>query len=113
MPASGNHQQRPASFGARLGKFAGRLIGIAAVGAALIFVSTMVEGVLHWVTLVLGVAVLIGLALYGQALSAETQRRLGPLPLGRPDEDLASMPLYQGRNVPDSVGVPEPGQRAN
>jgi len=52
---------------------------------------------------------LAGLALYANALSAETQRRLGPLPLGRPDQDLASMPLYQGRNLPGA----EPDQRAS
>jgi len=35
--------------------------------------------------------------------------RHGPLPLGRPDQDLASMPLYQGRNLPGA----EPDQRAS
>lgn len=109
--ASASEDRKPGSagFGRRLAKFAGRLIGTALVGAALILVSTMVDGVLHWVTLVLGIVVLVGLALYANALSAETQRKLGPLPLGKPNEDLASMPLYQGRNVPGA----EPDQRAS
>jgi membrane-associated phospholipid phosphatase len=106
---SEERKSRSTGFGRRLAKFAGRLIGIALVGAALILLSTVVDGVLHWVTLVLGFVVLAGLALYANALSAETQRRLGPLPLGRPDQDLASMPLYQGRNLPGA----EPDQRAS
>ena len=75
MSASSQRQQ-PASFGRRLARFAGRLIGLVLVGVALIVVSTMTEGALHWVTLVLGVAVMLGVALYGNALSAETQRKL-------------------------------------
>jgi len=108
MSASSQRQQ-PASFGRRLARFAGRLIGLVLVGVALIVVSTMTEGALHWVTLVLGVAVMLGVALYGNALSAETQRKLGPLPLNRGDEDLASMPFYQGRSVPGA----DPDQRAS
>src|SRR4051812_17713066 len=85
-------------FSVKLAKFAGKLIGALAVGFGLIFLGNQFDGVIKWVFIVVGGALLVGIALFSSALSGEVRRKLGPLPLGRSDQDLSSMPLYQGRN---------------
>jgi hypothetical protein len=80
-------------FGTKLIKFVARIVGIAAVAMALILFGSTLTGVLQWVLVGAGVVLFIGLGLYGSALSGETRRKLGPLPLGEPDRDLDSLPL--------------------
>jgi hypothetical protein len=80
-------------FGTKLIKFVARIVGLAAVAMALILFGSMLTGVLQWVLVGAGVVLFIGLGLYGSALSGETRRKLGPLPLGEPDRDLDSLPL--------------------
>ena len=86
-------QQSSEKFGTKLIKFVARIVGIAAVAMALILFGSTLTGVLQWVLVGAGVVLFIGLGLYGSALSGETRRKLGPLPLGEPDRDLDSLPL--------------------
>jgi hypothetical protein len=85
-------------FSVKLAKFAGKLFAGLAVGFGLIYLGNQFYGIIKWAFIAVGVAVLAGIALYGSALSGEVSRKLGPLPLGKSDRDLTSLPLYQGRD---------------
>ncbi|MET0863187.1 MAG: hypothetical protein ABWZ98_02520 [Nakamurella sp.] len=89
---------RPEKFSLSLLKFAGTILAGAVGGVGLIILGLQFEGILTWVFVIAGIALVAGVALYGSALSGEVRRKWGPLPLGRPDQDLRSMPFYQGRN---------------
>jgi len=80
-------------FSTKLIKFVARTVGLAAVALALVAFGSTRTGVLQWVLVGAGVVLMIGLALYGSALSGETRRKLGPLPLGEPDRDLDALPM--------------------
>ena len=80
-------------FSTKLIKFVARTVGLAAVALALVAFGSTRTGVLQWVLVGAGVVLFIGLALYGSALSGETRRKLGPLPLGEPGRDLDALPL--------------------
>jgi hypothetical protein len=80
-------------FSTRLMKFAARTVGLAVVALALVVFGSTRTGFLQWVLVGAGVLLFIGLGLYVSALSGETRRKLGPLPLGEPDRDLDSLPL--------------------
>lgn len=88
---AGNRPEQ--KFRTKLIKFVARILGLAVVAMGLIFVGSMFTGVLQWMLVGAGLVLMIGLALYGSALSGETRRKLGPLPLGEPDRDLDSLPL--------------------
>ena len=102
MDSSARTTKRPGKFSRSLAKFVGKFVAGAAIGFGLILLGSQFDGVVKWIFIVPGVAVLIGIALYTNAVSAEVRRKLGPLPLGKPDEDLKSMPLYQGRAEPSA-----------
>ena len=89
-PAESSHRKK---FRTQLIKFVARILGVAVVAMTLILVGSRFTGVLQWVLVCAGVVLMIGLALYGSALSGEVRRKLGPLPLGEPDRDLDSLPL--------------------
>ena len=89
-PAESGHREK---FRTQLIKFVARILGVAVVAMTLILVGSRFTGVLQWVLVCAGVVLMIGLALYGSALSGEVRRKLGPLPLGEPDRDLDSLPL--------------------
>ena len=90
-------------FSTKLIKFVARIVGLAAVAMALILLGSTLTGVLRWVLVGTGVVLMIGLALYGSALSGEVRRKLGPLPLGEPDRDLDSLPLTREWRVQRSA----------
>ena len=83
-PAESSHREK---FRTQLIKFVARILGVAVVAMTLILVGSRFTGVLQWVLVCAGVVLMIGLALYGSALSGEVRRKLGPLPLGEPDRD--------------------------
>lgn len=93
-------KKRP-GYAAQATKVVGLLILAAAAGAGLIYLGNQTDGVLRWACFIAGGALLIGGLLYSGALQGEVRRKLGPLPLGKSDRDLNSMPLYQGRNLPE------------
>ena len=90
-------------FSTKLIKFVARIVGLAAVAMALILLGSTLTGVLQWVLVGTGVVLMIGLALYGSALSGEVRRKSGPLPLGEPDRDLDSLPLTKEWRVQRSA----------
>ena len=77
-------------FGIRLLKFCAKIFGVLLVAATFAFAASMSTGVWQWVFGGIAILCLAGLALFSSAYSAEVQRWLGPLPLGRPDRDLAT-----------------------
>jgi len=79
---SQQHQTRE-KFGIRLLKFCGKIFGVLLVGAAFAVAAALSSGVLQWVFGGLAILYLAGLAMFGSASSAQVQRKLGPLPLGR------------------------------
>ena len=80
-------------FSIKLIKFVARTVGLAAVALALVAFGSTRTGVLQWVLVGAGVVLFIGLALNASALSGETWRKLGALPLGEPGRDLDALPL--------------------
>ena len=80
-------------FSTKLIKFVARTVGLAAVALALVAFGSTRTGVLQWVLVGAGVVLFIGLALNASALSGETRRKLGALPLGEPGRDLDALPL--------------------
>jgi len=80
-------------FSTRLVKFIARILAVAALGLALVLYGSTFTGVLQWILVGAGVLLFIGLALYSNSLSGEVQRKLGPLPLMKPDRDLDSLPV--------------------
>ena len=81
-------------------KIVATLIVAALAGVGLIYLGGQSDGALRWILYIAGGALLIGGLLYSGALQGEVRRKLGPLPLGRPDEDLRFMPLHQGKRLP-------------
>jgi len=75
-------------FSIRLLKFCGKIFGVLLLAGAFAFAAYLSSGVLQWVFGGLAIICLAGLALFGSASSAEVQRSLGPLPLGRSDRDM-------------------------
>jgi len=97
MTTVGSQQhQTQEKFGIRLLKFCGKIFGVLLLAAAFAVAAALSSGVLQWVLGGLAILCLAGLALFGSASSAEVQRGLGPLPLGRP-RDLAIPPSKHWR----------------
>lgn len=92
--------KRP-GYAAQAVKIVATLIAAGLAGAGLIYLGNQIDGVLRWVCFITGGALLIGGLLYGGALQGEVQRKLGPLPIGKSDQNLKSMPLYQGKKLPE------------
>lgn len=80
-------------FSIRLVKFAGTLFGILLIAGGFAWAAASTSGLWQWVFGITAGVLLVGMALWANAYSAEVQRKLGPLPLGREGEDLKSLPL--------------------
>lgn len=91
--------RKPVSYARQAVKVVSTIIAAAAVGIGLLYLGGQADGVLRWILYIAGGALLIGGLLYGGALQGEVRRKLGPLPLGKPNEDLQSLPLYQGKRA--------------
>jgi len=80
-------------FSSRLLKFVGTLFGLLVLAGGFAWAAASTTGFWQWTFGIIAVLLLGGMALWGNAYSAEVQRKLGPLPLGKEGQDLKSLPL--------------------
>ncbi len=80
-------------FSIALLRFCAKLFGVLILAGLLFWAGSSSSGVLQWVCYGAAGVLMVGLLLFGSALSGEVQRKLGPLPIGEPDKDLDSLPL--------------------